>query len=324
MAAALGVTVAYGGVRLLVALAPADIPRIGDVGVDLRVLAVTLVVSIIAGVAFGMIPTLQARRVDVQASLKGEGRNAAGGRERTRLRSMLVVAEFALAVMLAIAAALLTRSFWRLQQVDAGFRVAGILKAEYQLPNSRYPVNFQRFPDFKEMHAFTHRLLDRVKTLPGVESVAVAGNHPLDPGFTNSFVVVGREAEARNWPEISIRRVTSDYFRTMAVPLVRGRLIGASDGTFAPPVLLVNEAAAQRFFGERDPLGKQIRFWGASRTIVGVVGNERFHGFAEAPPPAVYSPLDQTPSANGSGALLVRNGRRSRRAHIRGPRRDPR
>ena len=73
----------------------------------------------------------------------------------------------------------------------------GILKAEYQLPNSRYPVNFQRFPDFKEMHAFTHRLLDRVKTLPGVESAAVAGNHPLDPGFTNSFVVVGREAEAR-------------------------------------------------------------------------------------------------------------------------------
>ena len=110
VAAALGVTVAYGGVRLLVALAPADIPRIGDVGVDLAVLAVTLVVSIIAGVAFGMIPTLQARRVDVQASLKGEGRNAAGGRERTRLRSMLVVAEFALAVMLAIAAALLTRA----------------------------------------------------------------------------------------------------------------------------------------------------------------------------------------------------------------------
>jgi putative ABC transport system permease protein len=305
-AAALGVTVAYGGVRLLVALAPADIPRIADAGVDLRVLTVTLIVSILAGLAFGMIPTLQARRVDVQASLKGEGRNAAGGRERTRLRSVLVVAEFALAVMLAIAAALLTRSFWRLNQVDAGFQTAGVLKAEYQLPPSRYPVNFSRFPDFKEMHAFTHRLIDRVKPLPGVQSVAVAGNHPLDPGFTNSFVVVGREAEARNWPEISIRRVTPDYFRTMAVPLVKGRLIGEADGTFAPPVLLVNEAAAQRFFGERDPLGKQIRFWGASRTIVGIVGNERFHGLAEAPPPAVYAPLDQTPSANGAGALLVR------------------
>ena len=108
--------------------------------------------------------------------------------------------------------------------------------------------------------------------------------------------------------------MTSDYFRTMAVPLVSGRLIGASDGTIAPPVLLVNEAAAQRFFGEQDPLGKQIRFWGASRTIVGVVGNERFHGLAEAPPPAVYSPLDQTPSVERLGSAAGANGRRSRRA----------
>jgi putative ABC transport system permease protein len=135
--------------------------------------------------------------------------------------------------------------------------------------------------------------------LPGVESAAIAGHHPLDPGFTNSFVVVGREAEAKTWPEISIRRVSDSYFRTVSLPLVRGRLLQTSDTTDSPPVIVINEAAAQRFFASQDPLGKQIAFWGARRTIVGIVGNERFHGIAEAPPLAVYAPHTQAPSANG-------------------------
>jgi putative ABC transport system permease protein len=190
--------------------------------------------------------------------------------------------------------------------VDPGFRSEGILKAEYQLPQSRYPVDFRRFPDFKEMHAFTHGLLERAQRLPGIEAAAIAGNHPLDPGFTNSFRIVGREAEGATQPEISVRRVTAGYFRTMGVPLVRGRLLADSDTTTAPPVVVINEATARRFFDNQDPLGKQISFWGARRTIVGIVGNERFHGLAEAPPIALYAPLDQAPSANGSGALLLR------------------
>jgi predicted permease len=160
------------------------------------------------------------------------------------------------------------------------------------------------------MHAFTHRLLDAVASLPGVDAAAIAGNHPLDPGFTNSFVVVGREAEARTWPEISIRRVTPGYFRTLSVPLAEGRLLGDGDTTAAAPVVVINGAARQRFFGDRNPLGQQLRFWGVTRTIVGVVGNERFQGLTAAPPPAVYAPLDQAPSTNGAGALLVRTGGR--------------
>ena len=306
-AAVLGSALAVLGLRALVALAPADIPRIAEASVDLRVLAVMLLVSVAAGVAFGMVPAIQSRRVDLQATLKSEGAHGgSAGRDRTRMRSALVVAEFALAVMLVIGASLLIKSFWRLQQVDPGFKAEGILKAEYQLPPSRYPVDFKRFPDFKEMHAFTEAVLRTVRQLPGVIDAAVAGNHPLDPGFTNSFRVIGREAEARNWPEISIRRVSDGYFRTMGVPLVRGRLLAESDNTAAPPVVVINEAAARRFFENHEPLGKQIAFWGASRTVVGVVGNERFQGIAEAPPPAVYAPLAQAPSANGAGALLVR------------------
>jgi putative ABC transport system permease protein len=307
VAGILGVLVATYGLRILVALAPADLPRITEAAIDLRVLVVTLFVALAAGFGFGLVPTLQARRVDVQSALKADGGQASAvPGERVHVRSALVVSEFALAVMLVIGASLLIQSFWRIHGVNPGFDTRGVLKAEYQLPPDRYPVNFSRFPDFKEMHAFTHALLARAAALPGVRSVAIAGNHPIDRGFTNSFSVVGREAESRAFPEVSIRRVTPGYFTTMGVPLVRGRLLREADSTSAPPVLLVNEAAARRFFEAQDPIGKQIRFWGASRTVVGIVGDERFHGLAEAAPPAVYTPLDQTPSANGAGVLLVR------------------
>ena len=117
-----------------------------------------------------------------------------------------------------------------------------------------------------------------------------------------------------------MRRVTAGYFRTMGVPLVRGRLLADSDTPTAPPVVLINEAAAQRFFAGQEPLGKQINFWGANRTIVGIIGNERFQGLAEAPPIAVYAPLDQAPSTNGAGVLLVRTAGDPRRssASVRG------
>ena len=306
-AAMAGAGLAVFGVRVLVALAPADIPRIADAAVDLRVLAVTLVVALGAGLAFGMVPAFQARRVDLQGSLKsddGYGASAAG--DRLRLRSVLVVAECALAVLLVIGATLLIKSFWNIKHVDAGFISDGVLKAEYQLPSTRYPVDFRRFPDFAEMHAFTRGLLQKVQQLPGVQSAAVAGNHPLDPGSTNSFRIFGREAEMATQPEISVRRVTAGYFQTMGVPLVRGRLLADSDTTSAAAVIVINEEAARRFFANDEPLGKRIGFWGAARTIVGIVGNERFQGLSEAPPIALYAPLDQAPSANGANALLVK------------------
>ncbi len=306
-AGTLGVVIAASGLRALVALAPADLPRIADAAIDLRVLGVTLLVALGAGFAFGLVPTLQARRVDLQDALKGDGSQGSVVRgERINLRSVLVVSEFALAVMLVIGAALLIQSFWRLHRVSPGFDSRGVLKAEYQLPPDRYPADFRRFPDFTEMHAFTHGLLARVERLPGVRAAALAGNHPIDPGYTNSFTVVGREAESRSFPEVSIRRVTPGYLATMGVPLVGGRSIGDSDGTAAPPVVMINEAAAKRFFGSQDPIGKQIRFWGTARTVIGIVGDERFHGLAVAAPPAVYTPLDQTPSVDGAGVLLVR------------------
>ncbi len=307
VAAGAGLGLAFAGLELLIAIAPPEVPRLGLVGVDTRVLVFTLAVSILVGLVFGMVPALQARRVELQSTLKGEGSGqATAGRSRRRLRAALVVGEVALAVLLVAGASLLVRSFWRLRDVDPGFRADGVLKAEMQLPRSRYPVDFQRWPDLAEVHAFTGALLARASALPGVESAAVAGNHPLDAGFTSSFVVVGREAEAGSWPEISVRRVSPDYFRTVELPLQRGRLLERSDATDGEPVLLLNRAAADRFFAGREPLGGQIRMWGTARRIVGVVGNERVHGPAAAAPPAVYLPLAQAPSTNGGQVLLVR------------------
>jgi putative ABC transport system permease protein len=304
-AAALGLGAAYAGVRLMLAFAPADVPRLTETAVNLPVLGVTLAISLIVSFAFAMIPALQAGRVDVQPALRGLARSSEGPEHR-RLQQTLAVAELAFAVLLVCGAGLLIKSFWRVQSVDPGFRAAGVLKAEYQLPPSRYPVNFRNWPDFREQHAFTRELLARARALPGVLSAAVAGNHPLDPGFTNSFTIVGREAESRDWPEISIRRVSTGYFETVGLTLRRGRLFQDSDSTKTAPVALLNEAAVRRFFGDRDPIGARIRFWGDSRTIVGVVADEKFHGLTEASPIAAYTPLSQTPSANGAGVLLVR------------------
>ena len=167
IAAVLGAGLATVGVRALVALAPADIPRIADASVDLRVLLIALVVAIGAGLLFGMVPALQARRVDLQGALKSEGgHGASAGGDRSRLRAILVIAECALAVMLVIGATLLIKSFWRLQNVDAGFRSEGVVKAEYQLPSSRYPVDFRRYPDLKEINGFTRELLQKAERFP--------------------------------------------------------------------------------------------------------------------------------------------------------------
>jgi putative ABC transport system permease protein len=307
IAALAGIGLAYLGLRSLLALAPPDVPRLSTVTIDARVLLATLGVSLAVALVFGMTPFLQSLRVDVLAALKNEGgTRASASREGIRLRSALVVVEVSLAVVLVVGAGLLIRTFWNLQRVDPGFRAAGVLKAEYQLPATRYPVDFRVWPNFKEIHAFTQKVLERASGLPGVTAAAVAGNHPLDAGFTNSFVVVGREAEAETWPEISVRRVTPGYFRTVGLSLRRGRLLADSDGTAAAPVLLINDAAARRFFGDRDPLGARIRFWGASRTVVGVVANEQFHGLTETAPLAVYLPFAQAPSATGGGVLIVR------------------
>lgn len=306
---AVGVGLAFVGTNVLLAFAPSDIPRLDAVGIDGRVLAATLAVSLLTGVVFGLVPTFKARRVDLQTALRSEsGAAGAGGARRGLLQSGLVVAELALAVVLVVGAGLLLKSFWQIQKVDPGFRAEGVLKAEFELSETRYPVDFSSWPDleFAEMHRFNTTLLERVRSLPGVESVALAASHPMDRGGTNSFEIVGREAESAGMPEISTRSVSPGYFATVRLALRKGRLFDSGDDGHAPAVAIINEAAAELAFPDRDPIGQSIAFWDTERRIVGVVANEKFQGLTAKAPIAIYTSLAQTPSLGGSEVLLVR------------------
>lgn len=307
IAGLIGLALAYGAVAWVASQAPPEVPRLSAVAIDLRVLAMTFALSLGVGLLFGSLPAIEALKTRPRAALDAEnGRTAGGGGARRRLRLGLVIAELAFTVVLVVSAGLMIRSVQALGHIDPGFEAANVMKAELQLPRSRYPTSFAAFPDFAEMHQFTARLLERTAALPGVEAVAVAGNHPLDPGFVNSFAVAGREAEADDWPEISVRRVTPGYFDTVGARITRGRGFLATDGTRDATVSLINEATAARFFQDQDPIGQHILLWGARRRIVGVVANERFQGIAAGEPIAVYLPLSQAPSFNGSHVLLVR------------------
>jgi putative ABC transport system permease protein len=300
-----GVALAYGGLRLLVSLAPADIPRLAEVSVDGRVLAFTAGVGALVAVVFGMMPAVLTRRIDIHETLKAHaGRRASGAGATRRFRAALVVSEVALAVTLVVGAGLLLRSFWLLENVNPGFDAARVIQAQYQLPETRYPVDFRRYPDLPAINDFHARLLQAVRAIPGVASATIAGASPIDPGFTNSFVIVGREAESATFPEIRTRFFTPDYLATLGVPLLSGRALGAGDDAHAPLVVVINRAAAQRYFPTGDAIGQQIRFWGTPRRIVGVIGDEKFRGVDAPTDPAVYAPLAQAPQQ--AATLLVR------------------
>ncbi len=309
LATAAGLALAAGAVKLLVAAAPAGVPRLAGVALDVRVGGAAAGLGLVVGVGFGLLPLAQARGGDLLAGLRGRLRPAGvlrGGAGRRAPRRLLLVLQVSLAVVLVIGAGLLVRSFQQLLGVETGFEAGGVLKSEYQLPRARYPADLARFPRFTETHAFNAELLRRVAAVPSVASAAIAGNHPLDAGATNSFVVIGREAEAADWPEITVRRVTPGYFSTVELALRDGRRFDDRDDTSAPPVAVINAAAAERFFDGEDPLGHELGFWGVRRTIIGVVADERVRGLEEAPPPGVYLPLAQAPSLNGVYVLLAR------------------
>ena len=297
-AAGVGLLVSALGLRLLLVAAPAEIPRLGNVRIDPTVLLFTLGIAVVVSLGFGLVPTLSALSLDLQRVLRSGGRSGSPSRHHRRLRDVLVVSELALAVVLVVGAGLLVRSFYALRQVDPGFSAENVLHASLQLPPSRYPQSYDKYPRWTQVTSFQDRVIERVSSIPGVRSVAFASAGPLEPGFTNSFRIVGREAEAaKGQAEISTRFVTPGYFATVGLPLLRGRLLTDRDGADAPSVAVINAAAAKRYFPGEDPIGHRLSYWGQARESVGIVGDERFHGLTEAAPAAVYTPMQQTPVA---------------------------
>jgi predicted permease len=302
-AAAGAVALAALALRGLGSLIPPELPRSADIAIDLRVVAISFGTALLMAAAFGLLPLWQSRRLDLSGALAADSGRVAGGSRRARV--VLVVAEVALAVALTTAAGLLVRSFWGLQQVDPGFATAGVLKAQFQLPRTRYAISTKSWPpEFSSVRRFNAALLERAAALPGVEAAALAAYHPLDHGYATSFTIVGREVESRDFPEVPVRLVSPGYFRTLGIPLVRGESL--PDAADAPPVTVINEIMAERFFAGRDPVGQAIRLFGVQWRIVGVVGRERFRGLAAQPPIALYISLGTIPSLAGTEALVVR------------------
>jgi predicted permease len=302
---AAGALVAFWSIRLLLILGPEDLPRLENVGIDPRVLGFTLLSAVGTGLLFGLVPALQVSKPDLQTAFKEGGRGSSEGLGKRRLRRLLVIAEVGLSVVLVTGAGLLLKSFWRLQQVDPGFSPNNILSVSVQLPSARYPQRFGDFPNWPEVLRFQEDIHERVRSLPGVEAVALGLNTPVDAGWTTRFTIEGRPpVAAGEQEEARIRPVTHDYFRTAGIPVVRGRGFTAQDRGDAPPVFVINEAFARRYFPNEDPLGQQMTVWGNTAEIVGIAKDVKFSGLHRPAPPGWYMPLDRMPF--GGFSMVVR------------------
>ncbi len=282
-----GLILAYWGLRLLVALAPREIPRLDETGIDFRVLAFTLGVSILTGLIFGLLPALQASKPDLNDALKEGGRSGAGA-VRSRTRNAFVVAEVALSLILLIGAGLMIRSFLQLQQVNPGFNGQNLLTMRVLLPGSTYTEDQQRYTFFEQAE-------QRIAALPGVTSVGSVSFLPLTgPGSATSFYVTDRpEPPPGEKPVTNVRVISGDYFKTMGIPLLKGRLFTEGDTNDSPRVLIISETMAREYFPDEDPLGKRLSIsWGDDRPdeIIGVVGDIRAESLDGEIRPMIYWP----------------------------------
>lgn len=266
-----GLALAYGGVKLLVAAGPQNVPRLHEVGMDGRVLAFTFLVSLMTGLLFGLAPAVQALRGRLHESLKEGGRGASGGLARHKMRSLLVVAEVALSLVLLVAAGLLLQSFRRLQRVDTGFRPEGVLTFRISPPQARYP-------EPGETARAVEQIAERVRALPGVVAVGAVSTLPFsNSNNSGGFTREGQDqAPDGSLPLADFRVVSPGYFEALGIPLLQGRLFDATDRSDAPGVALVDEKLAQQYWPNRDPIGKRVRRPGPQAswfTVVGIVGH---------------------------------------------------
>jgi predicted permease len=291
---AFGVMLAYGGILLLPVLSPDNLPRIADVSIDGRVLIYTLVVSISTGIIFGLAPSLGVAGADVSQPLKGQ--RSTPTVKHSRLRNVLVVSEVALSLALLIGAGLMLKSFVRMERVDPGFQKEKVLTVWTILSKSKYAPQQQA--------AFYQQTWQRIQTLPGVQSVGAIDNLPLSGIHGGGpFTIEGHPTESDIDAPSAYRCVVSvDYFRTMGIPLLRGREFTQRDRDGTPTALIINETAAHRYWPGQNPVGGRLSFT-TGRTkptwleIVGVVKDVLHDGLELPAKPTIYLPFLQSPQA---------------------------
>jgi putative ABC transport system permease protein len=303
----LGLVVAMAAVPVIVRYLPADLPRASEIAVDARVLAFTSVVSLLVGAAFGFVPLLQTQRVDTSSALKNGGRGVLTG--HSYLRSALIVGQVAIALILLVGAGLMTKSFWTLLKVSPGFETEHILTARLSLP-PRY-LNGYKFGtgQHRRISAFQRELLERVRNISGVQSVAFTAYLPFS-GVDNSwdFDIEGRPSNPPGVHDLmNYRPVSADFFKTMGIPVQRGRAFRAADNEDAPLVVIVNESMARAFWHHQNPVGQRLRFSeGKWRTIVGIVADVHHEALDTKPEPEMYLPYAQVPNVEARPTIVLR------------------
>ncbi|HMG05790.1 MAG TPA: ABC transporter permease [Chthoniobacterales bacterium] len=261
--------------------------------IDTRVFLFALALAILTGWLFGLVPALQLARTELQTGLKEGGRGSGGGARWNRMRGGFVVAQVAFSILLLIAAGLLIRSFGKLLQADVGFESKNLLTLEYRLPRAKYtqpdaPWNFHQ------------QVLDRVQQIPGVKSAALVRGLPFtgNTGATGIALLDRAAPPAGREPQVLLNLATGSYFSTAQIPLLRGRLFGDENRANAPPVFIINQTMARKFWADQDPIGKQIKVLeeeGVTGTVIGVVGDTKQFGLKDEPTPQLYGAYSQQP-----------------------------
>ena len=307
-AGALGVLLSIIGIRLIVALAPAT-ARLADAEPALNVpaLAFGLAVSMIVGLLFGVAPAWSSSRVDLASSMREAGRGLTESRRIGRFRNSLASAQIAVSLVLLVSAGLLLRSLDALQRTPTGFSADAQLAFDLSLLGPRYA-------DERVRAATYARIIGELSRLPGIDRTAFVNQLPLEAAQSesNSFLVGGtpEPANGQDMPSAFQRPITAEYFHVMGIPVRRGRSFMASDDASAPLVAIIDEAAAKKYWPDRDPVGRQLMYGRRGGplvlTIVGIVGSVQHDRYASAPYPTVYVPLAQFPWANAT--LIVKSG----------------
>src|SRR6201993_4984352 len=259
--------------QVLISMLPEGAARVGDIGIDYRVLAFALGVSALTGILFGIVPALQASKLDVTTALKEGGRSGEGHR-RTSARSLLLIGEVALSLMLLVGAGLLIKSFLRLQEIRPGFNAHNVLVANLALPYPRY--------QYEQFEEFFRRLKERLEAAPGVQAAGGSMNLPLNAsGYAigRGFIPEGRPLTVDENRDAMFSAITGDYFRALQIPLLAGRTFELRDNADGPKVVIINETIAKRHFGSAtEAIGKRLSIWHDEkfmREIVGVVGDTK-------------------------------------------------
>jgi putative ABC transport system permease protein len=290
-----GLLLAVWGVDLLLAISPLNIPRLNEVTIDYRVLGFTLAISMLSGLIFGLAPALQNFGLKLNTTLKESGRGSTEGRGKRHLRGALIIAEVALALVLLVGAGLMIKSFVRLHAVSPGFKPDQLLTMQLTLPRAKYDSN-------EKVTTFYEQLLNRVNTVPGVQSAALSISLPPNNlEISDSFTVEGKPLpEGSSEPIVPVIFTSPDYFSVLGVPLLDGRLFNTADKDGSPLVVIINKTLADAYFPNESAVGRRLKVGGSERNgnpwmeIVGVVGDIKYNGLESQSEPAYYTPLAQT------------------------------